>query len=342
MASSPAISVFMITDHAFETCARTLSYLAKQTIADQIEMIIVGPSEAEIEPDYGVLSAFHSHRILEIGTVAWVGDAAATAIRAARGPYVVYAEEHGFPPPDWAEILVRTFEHGGYDAVGWGMMPANPGLVAWAHIYGQFGDAVAPLRSGLAQRMGPHHGAYRTASILELGEDLAEAFGNEGTLYPAFLKMGKTLYLTGETVTGHTQVSDLASYLRLEFIGQRVYAAARIKVEAWSPWKRAVYIAGSPLIPLVRLYRSIGHIRRTGRVRQLLPQAAVVILLANIAGAAGEALGYLVGANAKVRADRMEIELDRYAFVTGADRAQRHAFATGQRDVIPGQDNPSA
>ncbi|MEL7461146.1 MAG: glycosyltransferase [Pseudomonadota bacterium] len=340
MASEPKLSVFMITDGDYSICARTVSYLAEQTIADQIEMIIVGPSEAQMAPDYGALAGFHSHRIVEFGTVGWIGEAAAAGIRAARAPYVVYAEEHGFPPPNWADVLVRTFEEGGHDGVGWAMMPANPGLVAWSHIYGQFGDAVAPVQSGPAIRLGPHHAAYRRDALLELGDDLAAAFGNEGALYPAFRKRGKTLYLTGETVTGHTQVSDLASFIRLEYIGQRVYASARMQVEDWPGWKRALYVAGAPLIPFVRVYRSIGHILRTGRGRQLLPQAALVLLVTCSAGTVGEVLGYLFGADDKLRADRMEIELDRYAFVKEGDRSQRHVFASGGRDAIPGQGAP--
>lgn len=337
MASGPQLSVFMITDSTYDVCARTVSYLAEQSIADRIELIIVGPSEAEMAPDYAVLSVFHSYNILEIGDVSWIGEAAAFAIRAATAPYVAYAEEHGFPPPDWAEILVRTFESGGYDAVGWAMMPANPGFIAWTHIYGQFGDAVAPVQSGPAIRLGPHHAAYRLEAMLELGDDLAQAFGNEGTLYPAFRRNGRTLYMTGETVTGHTQISDLASYIRLEFIGQRIYAAARVQVEAWPVWKRAFYVAGSPLIPFLRVYRSVMHILRTGRGRQLLPQAAVLLLVTNTVGTVGEVLGYIFGASDKQRSDRMEIELDRYAFVNDSDRSQRHVFATGQRDTIPGQ-----
>ena len=332
MSSPPVLSIFMITDDSYAKCARTISYLKRQTIADQIELVIVGPSREQIAPDYDDLSVFHSFKIVEMGDVGWVGKAAARAIEASSAKYVTYSEEHGFPPQEWAETIVRVFESGGYDAVGWGMAPANPGLVAWAHIYGQFGDAVAPLESGPATRLGAHHGAYRREVLLDYGDALPYAFGNEGVLYPDLVRRGKSLYLTGETVTGHTQISDFASYVRLEFIGMRIYAASRMLVSEWPLWKRLFYIASAPLIPFVRLWRSLGHIRRTGRGRELLPQVAFIILGANIAGALGEAIGYAIGADDKGRADRMEIELDRYAFVNESDRAQKDHFA-GETDA---------
>ncbi len=341
MSSKPDFSIFLITDDSYAKCARTISYLKRQTIVDQIELVIVGPSREQIAPDYDDLSVFHSHKIVEMGEVGWVGKAAARGIEASSAKYVTYSEEHGFPPEDWAETLVRTFESGGYDAVGWGMTPANPGLVAWAHIYGQFGDAVAPLESGPATRLGPHHGAYRRDLLLEYGDALPHVFGNEGVLYPDLLRRGKSLYLTGETVTGHTQVSDFASYVRLEFIGMRIYAASRMLLFEWPLWKRLLYIAGSPVIPFLRLWRSLGHIRRTGRGRELLPQVAFVILGANIAGALGEAIGYAIGADDEGRADRMEIELDRYAFVNESDRAQKDRFA-GEPDATSTGSRPKS
>ena len=88
----------------------------------------------------------------------------------------------------------------------------------------------------------------------------------------------------------------------------------------WSRARRLLYAAGSPLIPILRVARSISDIRRTGRGRTLLPQIIPVLLLGTFSGAVGEALGYLLGARPRDVAGRFEIELDRYAFVNRADR----------------------
>lgn len=339
MPSKPDISIFMITDESYAICARTVSYLKRQTIADRVELIIVGETLEKIAPDYDDFAAFHSYKVVEIGDVQWVGMAAAKGIEACSAEYVIYAEEHDYPPENWVEVVLATFEEGGHDAVGWGMTPSNPGLVAWAHIYGQFCDAVAPIDSGPALRLGPHHGAYRRDVLMSYGEELPFVFGNEGVLYPDLVRRGKSLYITGDTETEHTQISNFSDYARLEFIGMRIYAASRMRVFKWPLWKRALYIAGAPLIPFVRLWRSIHHIRRTGRSRQLLPQAALVILAANLVGAVGEAIGYAIGAEDDNRTERMHIELDRYAYVNESDRKMRDRFA--QDDKADRRDTPS-
>lgn len=320
MSPTPKLSIVMITADSYETCRRSMGYLLKQTVMDQIEMIIVGPSHEQIAADESELSRFLRHQVIGIGEVKSTGQGLAAGVRAASAPYVVYIEEHEFPPPRLAEVLIREFAKGDAVALGWAMLPANPGLVSWAHIYEQFGAVVAPLTSGPATRLGGHHGAYQRDLLLEYGDNLEEVMANEGVLHGDFQKRGLPMRVIGELTARHTQVSHFPGLLKLEFLGQRSYAASRMKVMNWSVWKRLLYVAGSPLIPFVRLRRSLRHIRRSGRSRELLPQVALVIFAANLAGAAGEALGYLFGPGEKTLSRRLVIELDRYAFVKKSDR----------------------
>jgi len=246
----------------------------------------------------------------------------AAGVMAARAPFVMYAEEHSFPPPNLAEVVIREMTEGEHvAALGWAMMPANPGLMAWAHLYGQFGGVVAPIQSGPAIRLGGHHAAYRRTALLEYGSSLHHMMDNEAVLHDDFERRGVQMYITGEIVALHTQLSDFFSYLRHEFIAQRVFATARMTMMKWSPWRRLLYIAGSPLIPFVRLRSSLKDIRRTRRSGELMPQIAFVLLVANFAGAAGEALGYVLGVSDDIHLERMAIELDRYSYVHVGDRA---------------------
>ena len=320
MQTKPSISIIMVTDDTYETCRRTIGYLLQQTVIDQIEMIIVGPSRDQIQPDEAELSKFHSNQIVEVGKVVSVAQTLSAGVVAAKAFYVTYAEEHGFPPPNLAEVLIREFEEGGHVALGWAMTPANPGLVSWAHIYGQFGEAVAPLKSGPATRLGGHHGAYSRDLLMEYGDKLHHVVGCEAVLHGDLNKRGVKMYMTGEVVGLHTQVSDFPSYFKHEYIAQRAYAAARMDVMKWSIWRRLLYVAGSPLIPFVRLRRSLRHMRRTGRFRELMPNIAFVMFAGNVAGAIGEALGYVFGADDQVLSQRMAVELDRYSYVRASDR----------------------
>jgi hypothetical protein len=332
MSEFPQLSMCMLTDDTYETCRRSMSYLLQQTAIDQVEMIIVGPYREQIAADEEELSRFHSYQIVEVGDVKSTGHGMAAGFMAARAPYVCYIEEHDFSPPELAEVIIREFNDKQHVALGWAMTPSNPGLVAWANIYGQFAGVVAPLESGPATRLGGHHGAYKRSMLVDYGDRLTDLLSNEAVLHADLHQRGKPMYVTGDVVVRHAQISDFPSLMRHEFIGQRLYAATRVEAMGWSVFRRMLYVVGSPLIPFVRLARSVKHVHRTGRSKELLPQMAFVILSANFAGALGEAIGYLIGAGEKTYLERMEIELDRYAFVNERDRSQGLEMSPGSHD----------
>jgi hypothetical protein len=60
-------------------------------------------------------------------------------------------------------------------------------------------------------------------------------------------------------------------------------------------WRRLVYVCGSPLIPLVRLRRTLPKFYGTGR-RELVPRVLPALLSGLIPHAVGEAAGYALGA----------------------------------------------
>lgn len=324
----------MITEGKYEICRRTISYLLAQSVVNQIELVLVGPSRDVMRVDERELAPFHSHQIIEVGKVLSTGQGLAAGTLAARADLVTYAEEHGFPPPDLCEVLLRHAAGSDYQAYGWSMLPSNPGTVAWAHMYGQFAEAVAPRPTGEVSRLGGHHAMYRRALLMDYKDSLADVFGCEAVLQEDLERRGIKMLLIGEVAGGHTQISDFWSYLWHEFVSQRSFAAARVRKLNWGWGRRLLYVAGSPLIPFLRLKRKLPYIRSTGRWAQLMPQVGFIIFAANCAGTAGEVLGYLNGQSDKALSERLKIELDRYAYVSDADRDQKHQrspMATGKK-----------
>ena len=329
MTTGQKLAAILVTDDSYTTMQRSIGSLLKQTVIDQIELVMVCPRRDRLLPAMDEVEQFGSYQIVETGVALSSGQMMAEGIRAARSPAVFYFESHHFPPPNAAEVAIRELVERGRPAVGFAMLPANPGLVAWAHLYGQFGPVVSPVKAGPVNRLGGHHAAYRKEVLLEYDSDLSDLLDNEAVLYESFGKRGVELYLVSDADIPHIQVSDFASYLRHEYLAQRIFGAARAKVLRWSLGRRLLYVAGAPLIPFLRLRRSVADIRRTGRSRELLPQIIPVMFFANVAGAIGEAMGYAFGDKLQHKVGRMEIELDRNAFVSEADRA-RAAKAPGE------------
>jgi hypothetical protein len=310
----------MITLNNYANCRRTIQYLLKQTAVQQIELILAGPSRQQMQVDDRELLPFHSVQIVEIRHLQSTGQAMASAVRVAKAPYAAPAEEHDYPEPTWAETIIDLFDQGGYGAVGWSMANPNPGWVSWAHMYGQFGPVIVPVTSREATSLSGHHAAYRRDLLLNYGDLLPELLNNEIMLQKDLYRRGHKLFLTGEAVSRHVNISKLSTYFHLDYIGQRGFAATRVKVLNWSWARRILYAGGAPLVPFLRLYRSLRDIRRTERTRSLLPHVAILIFMANIFGAVGEAFGYLFGAPNTLYETRIPMELNRSAYVRERDK----------------------
>ena len=309
-APAPKITVVAVGDAAAD-CLMVLRSLSRQTARAVLEIIVVAPDHAGL--DEGLLDGFAVWQWLPLPPERLVGHAIAAAARVARAPFITYAEEHGYFHERWAERLIAAQEQG-YAAVGFAMNNANPEtLTSWAHLYGQFGPVVVPVASRPAAFLAGHHTSYRTALLLSYGDLLGDLLVNEEALFLDLRARGERMYLAGDAVSWHVNISSLPAYMRLDFLGQRGFAAMRARVGRWPWWKRAAYAAAMPLVPWVRLRRIIADIYRTGRQDMLLPRILAPMVPALLAGAVGECLGYLAGAGASaaLRAP-LEFHRDRY------------------------------
>jgi hypothetical protein len=324
----PALCVYTVSFAHAGHCLPVIRDLRRQTIASQIELIVVAETDDGIgEAD---LSAFHSFRFVLLPGLRTVGVAMASAVRAARAPFVVYAEEHATFEPDWAAQLVAAHQRG-YPAVGFTMRNANPEtLTSWAHLYGQFGPSVDPVETSEVRLLTGHHASYRRDVLLAYGPMLDAMLEDESALFLDLHQRGERLLMCGEAISYHINLSRLGAYIALDFNGQRSFADGRAKVGAWPLGKRILWACACPLVPLVRLRRIFFHLRRTRRFGKLMPQILLPIVPALAAGALGEALGYLLGPGAA--AERK----------LGPELRRRHFLARNDPSRATGAEEPQA
>jgi hypothetical protein len=96
----------------------------------------------------------------------------------------------------------------------------------------------------------------------------------------------------------------------------RVYAARR--AAHWGVFRRAVYAAGSPLLPMIRLFRLIRSAQRGGYIAPLL-RGLDIVFVSLVGSAFGEMLGYFT-----LRCDpsaTLEVELHRRRWAPSAPSA---------------------
>jgi hypothetical protein len=330
---APELTVFSIGFTSVADCRMVVRDLQRQTVRDRLEIIVVAPSEEGLEP--ADLEGFAAARIVVVPRVDSAGAAMATAVRAARAPLVTYAEEHSYFDVHWAERVIAAHELG-YDAVGFAIENANPEtLTSWAQLYGEFGPVVAPAASGEVAALSGHHVSYRTATLLAYGDLLEDVLENEAMLHIDLRARGHRLYLAGDAISHHVNISSPMAYFRMDFLGQRGFGACRARIAGWSWARRLLYACAMPLAPLVRGRRIVADIRRSGRT-ELLPRILAPISLALVAGAVGEMLGYLVGpGDAAQRRASPELERERYLGTTDNWTKESVARARERPDRSP-------
>ena len=152
-------------------------------------------------------------------------------------------------------------------------------------------------------------------------------------------RQGHRLYLDPRARLAHTNFARLGVWTRVQFHAGRMFAATR--ATGWPWWKRLAFAGGSPLIPLVRLSRIVGHARRVGRGAG--GGAFVAGLPALLWGLAldglGQMVGYATGAGSSWR--RMSgYEYERLRFVTDHDRQALEPSDDPEDPIEPGAPAP--
>jgi hypothetical protein len=285
---------------------------------ERIEIVIGVPSERELEPDLEILAGFWGWQAVEVGRIDNLGPVVAECFRAARGPVVVYVEEHSYPGAGWAEALVRAHA-GPWAAVGPAVTNANPeSAVSWSALYLDFTEFVAPGETGPADSLANHQTSYKRDLLLRYGGRLGRYLENESTLQRDLVETGHRLYYEPRARTNHVNVSRFGEFLVAQFVNCREFGANRAQLEGWR-WRRLLYVAGSPLIPIVRGRKILRELRKSRLDRKLLLRMAPSMLLGLGSAAAGEVTGYVFGKGDASR-QRVTFELDRMRHVTDHDR----------------------
>lgn len=317
---APEMSVVVVSLDSYERIRQTMAALRVQTARRRLEIVIVAPSKQGLNLDEANLQEFLSFQVVEVGPIRSTGGAIAAGFQKAEAPVVAYAEEHSYPFPTWAEALLLAHKKP-WGAVGPAIVNANPNtFISWANLFADFGASVEPAVAGVTSHLAWHHTSYKRALLSGYEtEQLQNLLETEGFLHQALQNRGYQLYLEPAAKSNHVNVSSIVSLVRCEFVGGRLFGAARVRHNKWSMARRLLYILGSPLIPILRLRRTLQEIRRAGQFSRLFPRILPSLLTALVVHCLGEICGYALGAG-DAAWQRVPCELNRYAFLTESEK----------------------
>ena len=326
---SPAISAIIVAPFGLTHVRQLLRVLARQTIRDRLEVVIMIPSRADVDAaGEEALAAFAAHQVIETGPMSSLPRWRAEGVHAASAPVVVLTEDHCFPDPGWAEALVRAHE-GPWAAVGPVFEPPDsPHPLARASCLMQYAPWTHPARAGEVDDLPGHNSSYKRDLLLAYGERLATMLAAESVLHWDLRRRGHRLWLENGARVRHVYMTKLRGSLTENLYIGRGFAASRAR--GWSLPHRAAFSLASPLVPVVRLARLVPRAIALGWGREL-PRILPALLPQLAVSAAGEFIGCTFGIGNAVA---MGVDLDtrRYRFVS----AEARAAIWGATDDPPG------
>ncbi|MCZ7597511.1 MAG: glycosyltransferase family 2 protein [Gammaproteobacteria bacterium] len=319
-AATPQMSVVLVARDGAASIEQTLSCIAAQSACHRLELLVVVPERHAAATQVAVGARFAGARIVKVPRIESAGRANAAGVRAASAPVVAFAEDHCFPEPGWAERLIEA-HRGPWAAVGPAVGNANPGsALSWADFIIGYGPWMLPAESREMDFLPGHNSSYKRDVLLGYGERLEELIESETVLHWDLVARGERLYREAGARTWHTNFSLPGPWLKAHYHNGRLFAGVR--AEGMTTLKRLVYVLGSPLIPLVRLARTV---RANARALREHPACLPALVAGLAVDAAGQFAGYLLGTGDAV-ASAARYEFDRFEHVRPEDRPEK----TGQ------------
>lgn len=270
----------------------TIECLRAQTIAGNIEIVIVAPSKGLIELDDSKLSCFHSWKVIEIGKVKSMGSANAAGVLQASAPIIALTEDHSYVQKDWAELFVNRHREG-WAAVGPSMRNGNPAdLIGWADFLQAYVEWMEPAVCSPVRHLPGHNSSYNRNMLLNFGAELETLMEAESILHGRLKKLGHALYLDSGVCTTHLNFNTWSAYMPCRYYTGRQFAGTWSR--RWRWYRRALFAMASPGIPFLRL-RNILMSARKKKPGLFLLRVFPVIFVGLVWESLGHFMGYLCG-----------------------------------------------
>ena len=310
------MSVIVIAHGDPENLRGLLAALKAQTVASELEIVLVGPEPHRLFQD-SELADFAGFQRLRGTVIPSSSEARTTGVKAARAPVVAFVEDHCFPLPGWAEALIERHQEE-WSGVGPVVLNGNPRTAtSWGNYLIEYGDWAYPIEGGASSHIPGHNSSYKREALLSLEPHLADLLEAETTMQWKMAAFGHRFFLEPEARARHYNFSKLSASLGLRFFGGWLFGANRF---APSDSRRFLYLMASPLIPFVRFKKVLVSCRRLGKSLSWclarLPLMFALLLLDGL----GEAMGYATNQSAYAMAYCSNSEIDRARYLSSKDR----------------------
>jgi predicted dehydrogenase len=287
------LSVISSTTVGYAAIRTTVAHLRRQSIVNEMELVMVGPSEESLAAPAEEFTGFAAVTRVSVGPVMSIAHANAAGVRRARGRVVALTEDHCFPEPEWAAALLVAHQDD-RSVVGPMVRNGNPQtLVSQADFIIGYGPWMEPISGQEMPFLPGHNSSYKRDELLALGGRLERLMEAETVLHMEWSAQGKCLWVEPAARVRHMNYSLWRSWIPVQVLAGRVFGGMR--ASGWPRRRQLFYAAASPLIPAVRFWRSLRELRRPGWTLGGILRIAPVLACGLILDGVGQFLGYWLG-----------------------------------------------
>jgi GT2 family glycosyltransferase len=287
----PALSAVTVVSSQRERAERTLAGLTQQTVVDRIESVVVDAAPPGT-PRLTIPNGLRVNYLSRPGIAH--GADRAEGVRHAVAPIVALIEDHAVPAPEWAEALIEA-HRGPWGAVGYAFaIRHSHSWVNRGALVSEAGQWMHPARRGEAASLSGTNVSYKR-EVLDSIEDLPGFLIYDVELNDQLTRRGHRMFLEPRALIWHEYFTSLRILVAANFGHGRLFALTNSG--DWSIWRRIAWALGTPLsAPLVRGWRLARTLPRRPAVWPKVAAALPVVVSAYAGAAAGESIGYLLGA----------------------------------------------
>lgn len=276
------IAIVLPVRRAERTLRATVASLVSQVGSLDAEVIV---TVCELDPCVAMVRELRSNaslRVVITPGLRSIPQLRRDAVAATGAEFVVITEDHCTFPPGWLSRLVAEAERGAI--AGAGVLNGRTSWVGWAQYFTRYSSFLPPLPAGPIDHLPGTNACYPRAVFERYGHLIEDGFW-EAEFNAGARKTTPLVSVEDCDVTQH-QDRGAFEFVALRFRHGRCYGARRQDRH----WGRV------PLIPAILCWRAARAVFGKRRHGWRLLAVSPLVLLYFCAWAAGEAVGYALGA----------------------------------------------
>ena len=285
--TEPALSVIVVSFNHAEQLDQCLAALMSQPDAGQIEIRVISKkARFDVLLDAWQFPQIHWH---QVGSNQTIPEMRSTGMRQSKAKLLALIEDDCMVGPEWLQAILSAHESE-HVAVGGAIEPGDyqRGL-DWGIFYCEFGRFLSPF-SGVVNALPGNNVCYRASAIdpALLKQGFYEVFVHE-----KWQQSGIELLASPGMVVKNNNTWNFAQCSISPFHHGRVYAGQRFGHGFGA--RRLLYGLLTPLLPLLKSFRTFRQVRSRKRADLPLVKALPWVVLFHVCWSAGELIGYWTG-----------------------------------------------